>query len=509
MKVAAARVAAILGLVAASGAVFAADSGDDLAALKAKVAELEKRDQALQSRVVELEGKEDANWMTQQRADQIRAIVEETLADAKKRGQYADGPTVGYNNGFFIQTPDNNFKLVVGGLLQVRYEYALHQADDSKFKTKPLAQGDRENSSGFDIRRARLNFTGNAFSPNLFYRFEGDFYGSSTGGFTVTDAYGGYAFSDAIKLRAGAFKTPFTKAEQEYDANLELERSEVNFPFDPQRSLGFSSLGEPIKDHLGYEVNANDGAKSNTFRYVDTNNNVTTVSTTSTPSYNLDNRLSFYSRVQYASSDGTIKEFYEGGEADLRKGDRPFIWLLGGAVGYESQNSSGAAFAQNTVTVPGAGSNDSPGYQKAYVLNGDLYRATLDWSAKWKGLSVNTAAYFQQVNANPFSGSTTAGLPYNVNKASFFQQGYSAQVGYMVIPQRLEVVGRYGILLDEGDPNLAEYYTLGANYYLYGNNAKILADVNYTPETAYTDAATLQIANTKEVVFRLQLQLKF
>jgi hypothetical protein len=79
----------------------------------------------------------------------------------------------------------------------------------------------------------------------------------------------------------------------------------------------------------------------------------------------------------------------------------------------------------------------------------------------------------------------------------------------MVIPQRLELVGRAGILLDEGDPNIATYYTLGANYFLYGNNAKILADINYVPETAYTDAATLQIANTNEVVLRVQFQLKF
>ena len=499
----------VLMLAVAATPALAEVSQDDLASLRARLAELEKRDEALRSKVVELESKEDSNWMTQERASQIRSIVEETLADAKSRGQFADGPTVGYNNGFFIQTPDKNFKLTMGGVAQVRYEYALHQTDDARFKTKPLAQGDRENASGFDIRRARLNFTGNAFSPDLFYRFEGDFYGSSTGGFTVTDAYVGYSFSDQYKIRAGAFKTPFTKAELVYDANLQLERSEVNFPFDPQRTLGVSLFGDIIKDHLGYEVNANDGAKSNTLRFVDTNNNVTTVSTTSTPSYNLDNRLSFYSRVQYANDAGTIREFYEGGEADLRRDNSSFIWLLGGAVGYESQNSSGAAFAQSSVTVPGLGSNDSPGYLKAYALNGDLYRATLDWSAKWHGLSVNTAAYFQQTNANPYAGSTTAGLPYNVNKASFFQQGYSAQVGYMIIPQRLELIGRYGVLLDEGDPNIAEYYTLGANYYLYGNNAKILADVNYTPETAYTDAATLQIANTKEIVFRMQLQLKF
>ena len=469
---------------------------------------MESKDAGLRTRVAELEKQESSAWMTTERTDQIRAIVNDALADAKTRGQITNSPTVGYDNGFFIQSSDKNFKLTIGGLLQARYEYASHQADNATFRTKPLAQGNHENASGFDIRRARLNFTGYAFSPKLFYRFEGDFYGNSTGGFTVTDAYVGYALNDQIKIRAGAFKTPFTKAELESDANLELERSEVNFSFDPQRSLGVSVFGDIIPNRLGYEVNANDGAKSNTFRYVDTNSAVTTISTTSTPSYNLDNRLSFYGRVQYAN-EGGIKEFYDGGEADLRNDNRDFIWMLGGAVGYESQNSSAAAFPQSSVTVPGLGSNDSPGFLKAYALNGDIYRATLDWSAKWQGLSINTAGYFQQVNANPYAGTTAAGLPYGKHKASFFQQGYSAQIGYMIVPQRLELLGRAGVLLDEGDPNIAEYYTVVANYYFFGNNAKILADVNYTPETAYTDPATLEIANTNEVVLRVQLQLKF
>jgi hypothetical protein len=464
---------------------------------------------AVKAELDAIKQKQDANWLTDERTQQIKAIVQDVLADAKSRGEFSDGPTVGYNNGFFIQTPDQNFKLVVGGLLQVRYEYASHYVNNAQYGAKPpLAQGDSENSSGFDIRRARITFSGNAFSPNLFYRFEGDFYGSSTGAFTVTDAFVGYIFNDQVKLRAGAFKVPFTKSQEEYDMNLELERPEVELPFDAQRALGVSLFGDIIKDRLGYEVNANDGSKTNTLRYVDTYSNVTTISTTSTPGYNLDNRLAFYGRVQYAGA-GKIIDFYEGGEADLRKDNSEFIWLLGAAAGYESQNSSAAAFPQNTASILGLGSNDSPGFTKAYVLNGDLYRATADWSAKWQGWSFNTAGYFQQVNANPYAGSVIAGLPYTTNKASFFQQAYYAQAGYMIVPRTFELLGRVSYLLDEGDPNNASYYTLAGEYYLYGNNAKILADINYTPKAAYTDSSTLQIANTRQVVFRVQLQLKF
>ncbi|HEY4328252.1 MAG TPA: porin [Phycisphaerae bacterium] len=498
--------ATVLALLAFTRSPTIAD--DNLDAIKTRLADLEQQNQAMKARLSEMEINANENWLSAARAEQIKGIVRDVLADAKSHESSPNGYGVGYNNGFFIQSDDKNFKLSIGGVLQVRYEMALHHANNAAFISKPLPQGDNENSSGFDIRRARLNFTGTAFSPNLFYRFEGDFFGNATGGFTVTDAYVGYAFSDKIKVRAGAFKTPFTKSEQEYDANLELERPEVNFPFDAQRSLGVSLFGDIIKDKFSYELNANDGSKSNTFRFVDSSSNVTTISSTTTPSYNLDNRLAFYGRLQYAGA-GTIKEFYDGGEADLRSDTRPFIWMLGFAGGYESQNSGAAAFPQNSLSVVGLGTTNAQGFAKAYALNGDIFRATLDWSAKWQGLSVNTAAYFQQVNANPFAGSAGAGLPFNTQKTSFFEHGYYAQVGYMLIPRRLEVLGRAGFLLDEGAPTVGQFYTLGVNYYLNGNNAKVLLDINYSPQAAYTDASTLQIANTREVVARIQLQLKF
>jgi hypothetical protein len=494
-------------LTAVSHVASAAVSDSDIAAMKAQLDALAKQNAALQQKVNDLSQKEEGAWLDAQRTEEIKNIVKDVLADAKTHDHDVDGGVkVGYDGGFYIQDPTPNFKLVVGGLLQFRYDYTRNHVNNNAFTTKPLAQGNTENSSGFDIRRARINFSGYAFDPKLFYRFEGDFYGGTGGAFTVTDAYAGYAFNDLFKFRVGSFKVPFSKVELVYDALLEIERPEENFPFDPVRALGASVFGDFIKNKLNYEVNVNDGSKSNTLRYVDAASNVTTITSTNTPAYNLDNRPAFYGRLQY--SPDSIAPFFDGGEADQRKDNDKFIWLLGGAVGYESQNSSGATFAQNTLNVVGIGSNNSPGF-KSYVLNGDIYRATADFSAKWRGLSINSAVYFQQINAEQYAGTTTGGLPYGVGKTSFNQTGYYAQVGYMVIPRTLELIARGGVTLDEGDPNIAEFYALGAVYYFHGNGAKIYADVDYSPEADYTDGATLQIANTQELTLRVQLQLKF
>jgi len=496
---------AALSMLTAADPLFAAADTTDLAA------ELS----ALKARIAELEKLLDNASPTTERTAQIRAVVEDVLADARKRGQLADSPDAGYHDGFYLQTPDHNFKLAVGGFLQVRYEFAQSNATHNRtlpsrsftsaggatIKTTPSDPGD---ANGFDIRRARINFSGNVFSPDVTFRLEGDFYGGSAGGFTVTDAFVGYRWSDLLKIKAGSFKVPFAKSESTNDTfQTFMERAEVLAPFDPVRSLGASLYGDIIKDKLAYEISANDGGNANTLRRADTAGSTA----------NLDNRLGFYSRVQYAGS-GRISDFVE--ESDLRTGARDFIWMLGGAVGYESQNAANNAFPspQTTTSLSGLSSNNSPGFANAAALHGDIFRATLDWSAKWQGLSILTAAYFQQVNQNAAAVSSTSATspaipPYGSSRSSFFQHSYYAQLAYFIIPQKLELAARAGALLTEGGPDIGEFYSLGANYYLYGDNAKIQADATYTPEAAYTDAAASLLQNTHDLIFRVQLQLKF
>jgi hypothetical protein len=143
-------------------------------------------------------------------------------------------------------------------------------------------------------------------------------------------------------------------------------------------------------------------------------------------------------------------------------------------------------------------------------LNGDLYRATVDWSGKYEGWEFNTAGYFQQLNQNPDPSASPTVAPYGASNSSVFEAGYYGQVGYFIIPKRLELVGRAGELLTEGLPNRSEFYSLGANYYLFGHNVKFQGDVTYIPnEAAYTDAASDVLINKQSLTTRLQFQVKF
>src|SRR5688572_1264468 len=98
----AALVASLLTL-AAGGARAEEPANVDAKAVAAELA-------ALRTRVAELERKENEDWLTERRAAEIRSVVEDVLKDSKSREKTAAGPDIGYNNGFFIQTPDKNFK---------------------------------------------------------------------------------------------------------------------------------------------------------------------------------------------------------------------------------------------------------------------------------------------------------------------------------------------------------------------------------------------------------------
>jgi hypothetical protein len=490
-------------------AIAAAAAGALVAASVARAADAPAEDvsaqlAALKARVAQLEAQQGENWMSKERETQIRGVVQDVLKDAKSRGDLLGGSQIGYSSGsgFYIQSADGNNKLSISGFIQARYEGSIANA----FNGRTVRNGngvtvhDPVDSSGFDIRRARVSFAGNIFSPDLTYKFEGDFYGGSGGAFTVTDAFVAYRFADPIKVKVGSYKVPFAKAELTSDTQMSFaERAEVLNSFDPVRALGVSVYGDLVKDQLSYEVAANDGGSSNTLKADDT------IGSTA----NLDNRFGFYGRVQWAGS-GKISDFAE--ESDLRDDNRAFIWMLGGAVGYESQNARTSAFPSQQTSTKVVGLSNMPGggagYIGDYTLNGDIYRATLDWSAKVLGLSANVAGYFQQINVGPGATAPAFGAAF-ADKTSFFQYGGYGQIGYFLVPQKFEVVGRAGVLGTEGGQNLGQYYSVGANYYVYKHNFKIVGDVTYVPEAAYTNASLSTLQNTQDWIFRLQVQLKF
>lgn len=147
-----------------------------------------------------------------------------------------------WNNGITFATPDNRNAFVIGGRVHADYRYF----DEN---TAP---------STFDIRRAYLTLAGK-WNEWLTWDVTGDFAQSGT---TLDVAWANAAWSDALQVRAGQFKMPFSMEELSSSRFLDFqERSLVN-RLVPAKERGAMIHGVPF---LGatYAVALSNGAGKN------------------------------------------------------------------------------------------------------------------------------------------------------------------------------------------------------------------------------------------------------
>ena len=63
------------------------------------------------AKIAELSAQQNADWLTEQRSDEIREIVQDVLADADTRASLqGSNMAAGYDDGFVISSSDGNWK---------------------------------------------------------------------------------------------------------------------------------------------------------------------------------------------------------------------------------------------------------------------------------------------------------------------------------------------------------------------------------------------------------------
>ena len=161
----------------------------------------------LKAEIAALKGNQGEQWLTEQRADQIRGVVQDVLADSNTRSsfQQAGGATAGYNNGFFISSADGNYSLKINALEQVRFVWNNTYQD-----TKD------QNSWGFENRRTQAFFSGNVVDPSwkylvgMAYDAQNDPYNADAGNFNLYYAMVTKSFGDGFSVSVGQMNVPFT-----------------------------------------------------------------------------------------------------------------------------------------------------------------------------------------------------------------------------------------------------------------------------------------------------------
>ncbi len=273
----------------------------DLGTMRQEIEALKNRVQSQDAEIARMKAEQGQEWLTEERAREIRSVVQDVLADSEARASLAsDGATAGYSNGFFIASPDGNWKLVIGGQLVLRYAFSrlstrsLQQLDPGTYQppaTGPLNSfpGGTEirgyqgyyghnndiarTARGFEMRQVKLDFSGHVVDPSWQFKIGLDVqqtssqtafstvsasssqYGVQSTGPTGGNASAGPGTGGGVagledawirkqidpnwSVRVGQFKSPFLKEELISDRNIQAaERSLVNQFFTDKRTQG-------------------------------------------------------------------------------------------------------------------------------------------------------------------------------------------------------------------------------------------------------------------------------
>lgn len=397
---------------------------------------------ALRAEIAELRAGQNSEFLTQERADQIRGLVQDVLADADTRSSLLQGgPTAGHDGHFFLASPDGNYRLNVGGLLQAGFVYNNHDTDDG-------AGGD-EDRWGFEMKRTQLSFWGHVVNPNWMYKIEGEFSRGSTsvdpdddgndsgffldlGGagtssesdcsFCLLDAWIAHNCGNGLVVYVGQYKAPFLHEEMVDDQySLAYDRSAISEAFT-------SSFVQGIMVHYRQDVweiygSFDDGPRSS---------NSTALS--------YDTEFSFHARANWL-----IAGTWEQQAQHTSPRGQEFGARLGGAIRYMMEEFG----------TPGPGA----------FGEAELFSWTIDGSVHFGGASLMAAIVGNMVDFE------AAGSP------DFDPWGIMVQGGFYLTDE-WEIFGRF----EWADPDIAgvedlTLLTFGVNYYFAGQQVKWTADI--------------------------------
>jgi len=425
--------------------------------------EVQSEISALKQRIAELENKQERDWMSERRAEEVKSLIHEVLSDADTRASLLeDGITAGHDGEhFFLSSNDGAFRLNVSGQLQARYVY----------NNRSGSPATGQDNAGFEMRRAKLGFSGHVADPRLSYNVRLASHSSfnepdspnQNGGVNdvvVEKATIGYQLMDGLHVRVGRDKGPFLKEELIHSGRqLAVERSAVNQVF----STGYTEgvyLKYDAHDMVHLAAAITEGANSAGASF-DAGTDFGGAPAGGATDFAATARAD----VKLAGEWGQAKDF-------AAWSGQPMAVFLGSAVHYEVDETGNGA--DNTKTI-------------AWTVDGQVKR---------DGFGL----YGAFVGAHNDSDGATG------NADNF---GSVLQGSYMVVPDEVEPFVRWE-WINAG----THLMTVGTNYYLNAHNAKFTFDVLWAldsfPMAAQSHGLLADAPGEEDqVALRAQFQLLF
>src|SRR5437016_6112842 len=435
LRAAGGSLAAIILLAAPRLVAQTPSDSERLQKLERAVEQLQKRNADLEQEVSSL--KKQAASPAEVGARMKTKIMSEGKSYVEKAVMEEEKPPV------FVVPRASEFKLVLGGYIQVNFEDGDVSAFEGRF-------GQTAVKDRFRLRRARINLTGD-FAEQFDFKVEGDFgqgdgLNSSRLAFSGTDIFVNWHQFPEANVKVGQWKAPFGLEQLTPDTTIYIiERSLPTGAITPDRQIGAQLWGKPFtniwpdgKDLLTYYAGIFNGNGRNV-------------------SVNDNNNFMYVGRLELMPFKGKIF----GQDSSLK---------LGGDV-LNSRDDKGTNISQSLNLLVNADGSLSP-----FTLPGADERTA--WSVD---------AWF---NLGPFDligeyleeyvdGRTVAGTPPGF--ASFEPSGWYIQGSYFLVPKKFQAVVKFedlnpGQMGSDGIHSI----TGGLNYYIHGNDIKLMANYIHT-----------------------------
>lgn len=215
-----------------------------LEAIQQELKQVIQENKAMRDEIDLLRVENSDDWLTEQRSEQIKGLVQDVLADADTRSSLTgNGLMAGWSDHFFLASADGRFLLRLGTLVQNRFIVNHRDAveESSTAERDPWVWG-------FETTTARLNFSGHVFGEDVQYRVDLGYGRLDPYKFTNNDTQFGsrlyeawtrFRLTDEWSIKTGLMKIPFTREFLVYEGRqLAVERSTIDWRMGLGRTMG-------------------------------------------------------------------------------------------------------------------------------------------------------------------------------------------------------------------------------------------------------------------------------
>jgi regulator of replication initiation timing len=400
---------------------------------------------ALREEVDELREEVGVPWLTERRVEEIKALVQDVLADADTRATLQDsGIMAGWSEHFFLASVDGRFKLQIGGLLQQRWV--------GSHVDNPDAGAPDRWRSGFESSRTQLVMRGHLFGKNneffmrMGYGYIDPFHVSSDDvrmGYRLWDAFIRTRINDSWSIRVGTFKLPFSRESLIPDGYQQaVERSLTDAHMGMGRSTGIEAayLSSGMRGRIAFS----------------------------------NGTVALFSNLDLANTETAPPWSWAREDTDWALTGR-IEWLISGHWEQFNQMTSppgseygvmfgiGGMAQQQEHETPSGGSGPT---------DPTLLALTTDLSIAWGGANLFGSFYYGYEKS----------LAGSIDELHWL--GYVIQGGLYLTP-KTEIYSRFAaggpFDADGSGISMADFYiwTVGMNYYLDGQDLKVTTDFGY------------------------------